>query len=96
MVYPNITTVTSFEGLGSYDNTVTGGYWAPVVILTIFLVVLGVTAGYLKNKSIVVASIFSTFSSIFMWLQGWLAWQFLALCVAVTIASAILLIRESG
>ncbi|QLJ52542.1 MAG: hypothetical protein Sv326_0441 [Candidatus Fermentimicrarchaeum limneticum] len=96
MTYPNLTNVTSIEGLASYDNAVTGGYYAPMVVFSIFIIVLGITAAYLKNKSIVVASFFSTMSAIFLWLLGLLAWTYLAVCVVVLIASSILLIRESG
>ncbi|MCX6775874.1 MAG: hypothetical protein NT130_03450 [Candidatus Micrarchaeota archaeon] len=95
-LYPDMTGITSFEDFLRYDNAVTGGLATPLMVFTIFLVVLGVTSAYLKNKSLVVASFFSTFSSIYLWLNGLLSWTYLAVCITALVISTILLIRESG
>jgi hypothetical protein len=95
-LYPNMTGIASFEDFIRYDNAVTGGLATPLMVFTIFLVVLGVTSAYLKNKSLVVASFFSAMSSIYLWLNGLLAWTYLAVCVVALVISVILLVRESG
>jgi hypothetical protein len=90
----NGSNVTSFETLAAFDNTVTNGYYAPVVVLMIFLMVLSVTANHMKARSLVVASFFAALAGAFLWILGLLAWPFEAMAIAALVGTTILLSRE--
>jgi hypothetical protein len=92
--FPNMTNVTSFETLAAFDNTITNGYWSPIVVLSIFLVVLFVTSNNLKSRSFVVASFFAALAGAFLWILGLFAWYYETICIAALVGSVVLLSRE--
>lgn len=89
--YNNITTL---EQLAAFDNTVTGGWYAPVLVLTVFMITLFVTANHFKARSLVVASFFAAVTSAFLWALGLLGGEYLAICTAALVGTTIILAKE--
>jgi hypothetical protein len=90
----NGSNVTGFEGLAAFDNTVTNNMYAPVVLVTIFIIVLFVASSRRESNAISVAAFFTTLIGALFWALGLLSWYAEVICISVLVGSIILLSRE--
>ena len=90
----NDSNITSIEGFMGYNNTVTQGAYAPILVLSFFIIVLFATGNWAKNKAILVSAFLSTIFASFLWILGVLAWYYVGLCLAGTILSFLMVSKD--
>ena len=90
----NDSNITSIEGFMGYNNTVTQGIYAPILVLSFFIIVLFATGNWAKNKAILVSAFLSTIFASFLWILGVLAWYYVGLCLAGTILSFLMVSKD--
>lgn len=88
----NLTNITSIEDFIRYDNSLTGDMYIPMVLFSIFFIVLFSLGAYEKTKAFAVASFTTTIVALLFWIMGLLSFIVLGFLLGLTILSLLLLV----
>jgi hypothetical protein len=91
--FPNMTNITSYEGLIPFADSVTEGWYSPVLSITMFFIVFFALAAYPKEKGAVVASFFALITVIFLWLMGASVGMYIGIWTAILIGTSLIMIK---
>jgi hypothetical protein len=94
-MFPNVTNVTTYEGLLTYNNTVTDGMFGLFLIIGIFLVAFGATGQYRKEVSFTFASFITLVSAVLLSGLGVVGGHIVVICAVVAAGATLYLFTRS-
>ena len=87
----NMTNASRYEGLAAYGDEVTGGYFAPMLVMTVWLILVMALGYYAKEEGMAAATALTWVFALLLWAGGIGSWMNVAVCFAATIVTALVL-----
>lgn len=67
--------ITGFVSYGSYINTTSGGWFGPILLVTIWFVCIILLRHKTQETNLATSSLVALFSAVLMVVIGWLGWK---------------------